>query len=73
MPYKNRIKLGFAGTPMVAFNHFSHIKRNNDFSIDFVLTQAEKKIGRGQNKSSESHFQSVKNCLLYTSDAADDL
>ena len=65
MPYKNRIKLGFAGTPMVAFNHFSHIKRNNDFSIDFVLTQAEKKIGRGQNKSSESHFQSVKNLNLF--------
>ena len=65
MPYKNPIKLGFAGTPMVAFNHFSHIKRNNDFSIDFVLTQAEKKIGRGQKKSFESHFQSVKNLNLF--------
>ena len=65
MPNKNPIKLGFAGTPMVAFNHFSHIKKNNDFSIDFILTHAEKKVGRGQKKSVESHFQSVKNLNLF--------
>lgn len=65
MPIKNVIKLGFAGTPMVAFNHFSHIIQSNNFSIDFVLTQAEKKAGRGQKKSFESHFQSVKNLNLF--------
>ena len=73
MPYKNPIKLGFAGTPIVAFNHFSHIKKNNDFSIDFILTQAEKKVGRGQKKSVESHFQSVKNLNLFKPEDLNDI
>ena len=46
-----KIKLGFAGTPEVAFAHFKHLFNDPNIDIKFVLTQPDKKSGRGLTKS----------------------
>ena len=51
---KNRkINIAFAGTPEIAFDIFEELS-NQDFQISFILTQTDKKAGRGgQLKSSK--------------------
>ena len=51
---KNRkINIAFAGTPEIAFDIFEELSKK-DFQISFILTQTDKKAGRGaQLKSSK--------------------
>ncbi|MFL2695445.1 MAG: methionyl-tRNA formyltransferase [Gammaproteobacteria bacterium] len=51
---KNRkINIAFAGTPEIAFDIFEELSKK-DFQINFILTQTDKKAGRGaQIKSSK--------------------
>ena len=44
---KTKIKVGFAGTPKIAFDIFSEILSSKDISTEFVLTQPDKSSGRG--------------------------
>ena len=46
-----KIKIGFAGTPEIAFAHFNHLLNSPDIDISFVLTQPSKKSGRGLEES----------------------
>jgi methionyl-tRNA formyltransferase len=44
---KNRkINIAFAGTPQISFDIFEELS-NQDFQINFILTQTDKKAGRG--------------------------
>jgi len=51
MAKHEKIKIGFAGTPEIAFAHFNHLLNDPDIDISFVLTQPNKKSGRGLEKS----------------------
>ncbi len=51
MAKDEKIKIGFAGTPEIAFAHFSHLLNSPDIDISFVLTQPNKKSGRGLEES----------------------
>ena len=44
---KTKIKIGFAGTPKIAFDIFSEIFSSKDIATEFVLTQPDKLSGRG--------------------------
>ena len=44
---KTKIKVGFAGTPKIAFDIFSEILSSKDISTEFVITQPDKLSGRG--------------------------
>ena len=44
---KTKIKVGFAGTPKIAFDIFSEIFSAKDISTEFVITQPDKLSGRG--------------------------
>ena len=57
MSKKNKLTIGFAGTPELAYRHFLKISESSDIDIRFVLTQPDKKTGRGQ-KTSNSLFKS---------------
>ena len=57
MSKKNKLTIGFAGTPELAYRHFLKISESSDIDIRFVLTQPDKKTGRGQ-KTSNSLFNS---------------
>ena len=46
-----KIKIGFAGTPEIAFAHFNHLLNSANIDIGFVLTQPNKKSGRGLEES----------------------
>ena len=56
MSKKNKLTIGFAGTPELAYRHFLKISKSSDIDIRFVLTQPDKKTGRGQ-KTSNSLFK----------------
>jgi len=51
MSKKNKLTIGFAGTPELAYRHFLKISESSDIDIRFVLTQPDKKTGRGQKPS----------------------
>ena len=51
MSKKNKLKIGFAGTPELAYRHFLKISESSDIDVKFVLTQPDKKTGRGQTTS----------------------
>ena len=51
MAKDEKIKIGFAGTPEIAFAHFNHLLNSPDINIGFVLTQPNKKSGRGLEES----------------------
>ena len=51
MAKDEKIKIGFAGTPEIAFAHFNHLLNSPDIDISFVLTQPSKKSGRGLEES----------------------
>ena len=48
---KTKIKIGFAGTPKVAFDIFREILLSEEISTEFVLTQPDKLSGRGLTTS----------------------
>ena len=51
MAKPEKIKIGFAGTPEIAFAHFNHLLNSANIDIGFVLTQPNKKSGRGLEES----------------------
>ena len=51
MAKDEKIKIGFAGTPEIAFAHFNHLLNSPDIDISFILTQPNKKSGRGLEES----------------------
>ena len=44
---QTKIKLGFAGTPQLAFEHFNELCSSETNDIKFVITQPSKPLGRG--------------------------
>lgn len=48
---KTQIKIGFAGTPKLAFDIFREILLSKEISTEFVLTQPDKLSGRGLTTS----------------------
>ena len=55
---KTKIRIGFAGTPKIAFDHFSKLLSSDKLSVQFVLTQPNKTAGRGLSKT-ESLFSEL--------------
>ena len=54
---KNRkINIAFAGTPEIAFDIFEELS-NKDFQINFILTQTDKKAGRGAQLRSSKFLE----------------
>ena len=51
MAKPEKVKIGFAGTPEVALDHFSCLDQNPNIDVNFVLTQPNKKKGRGLGES----------------------
>lgn len=49
-----KIKIGFAGTPELAFYHYQELAQDNEFEIQYILTQPVSKSGRGMLKSNYS-------------------
>jgi methionyl-tRNA formyltransferase len=60
---KTKIKVGFAGTPKIAFDIFSEIFSSKDISTEFVLTQPDKLSGRGLVVS-KSMFADIDNLMI---------
>ena len=50
---QTKIKLGFAGTPYLAFQHFQELCSAEHNEVKFILTQPTKRVGRGLR--SEEH------------------
>ena len=48
---KTKIRIGFAGTPKIAFDHLSKLLLSDKFSVEFILTQPNKAAGRGMSKN----------------------
>ena len=48
---KTKIRIGFAGTPKIAFDHLSKLLLSDNFSVEFILTQPNKAAGRGMSKN----------------------
>ena len=48
---KTKIRIGFAGTPKIAFDHLSKLLLSDKFSVEFILTQPNKSAGRGMSKT----------------------
>ena len=42
MAKPEKIKIGFAGTPEIAFAHFNHLLNSPNIDVGFVLTQPNK-------------------------------
>ena len=61
---KTKIKVGFAGTPKIAFDIFSEILSSKDISTEFVLTLPDKSSGRGL-VTSKSLFANIDNVPVY--------
>ena len=55
---KTKIRIGFAGTPKIAFDHLSKLLSSDKLSVQFVLTQPNKTAGRGLSKT-ESLFSEL--------------
>ncbi len=49
-----KIKIGFAGTPELAFYHYQELAQDKEFEIQYILTQPVSKSGRGMHKSNYS-------------------
>jgi methionyl-tRNA formyltransferase len=48
---KTKIRIGFAGTPKIAFDHLTKLLLSDKFSVEFILTQPNKSAGRGMSKT----------------------
>ncbi|MAK16341.1 MAG: methionyl-tRNA formyltransferase [Gammaproteobacteria bacterium] len=64
---KTKIKIGFAGTPKVAFDIFREILLSEEISTEFVLTQPDKLSGRGLT-TSKSLFENSDNLTVLQPD-----
>ena len=64
---KTKIKIGFAGTPKVAFDVFREILLSKEISTEFVLTQPDKLSGRGLT-TSKSLFENSDNLTVLQPD-----
>ncbi len=60
-----KIKLGFAGTPNVAFAHFSHLLNNPNIEFSFILTQPDKKSGRGLEESKSLFYKYAEEIAFF--------
>ena len=47
---KTKIRIGFAGTPKIAFDHLSKLLLSDKLSVEFILTQPNKAAGRGMSE-----------------------
>ena len=65
---KTKIKVGFAGTPKIAFDIFNEILLSNEISTEFVLTQPDKLSGRGLTESKSLFENSAKLPVLQPND-----
>ena len=63
---KNRkINIAFAGTPEIAFNIFEELSKK-DFQINFILTQTDKKAGRGAQLKSSKFLEKRRHIAFYS-------
>tara|TARA_X000000368_G_scaffold246779_1_gene194937 strand:- start:263 stop:1207 length:945 start_codon:yes stop_codon:yes gene_type:complete len=69
MAKPEKIKIGFAGTPEVAFAHFEYLQNNPHIDISFVLTQPNKKTGRGLGESKTLFSDIDKKVLVLQPDS----
>ena len=65
---KTKIKVGFAGTPKIAFDIFNEILLSDEISTEFVLTQPDKLSGRGLTASKSLFINSAKLPVLQPDD-----
>ena len=65
---KTKIKVGFAGTPKIAFDIFNEILLSDEISTEFVLTQPDKLSGRGLTASKSLFKNSAKLPVLQPDD-----
>ena len=65
---KTKIKVGFAGTPKIAFDIFNEILLSDEISTEFVLTQPDKLSGRGLTASKSLFTNSAKLPVLQPDD-----
>jgi len=65
---KTKIKVGFAGTPKIAFDIFNEIQLSKEISTEFVLTQPNKLSGRGLTTSKSLFESSAKLPVLQPND-----
>jgi len=72
MAKHEKIKIGFAGTPEIAFAHFNHLLNSPDIDINFVLTQPNKKSGRGLEESKTLFNDIDKNIPILQPDNLND-
>ncbi len=56
MKKNSNINIAFAGTPEISFDIFEELS-NQDFHINFILTQTDKKAGRGAQLKSSKFLQ----------------
>ena len=56
MKKNSSINIAFAGTPEISFDIFEELS-NQDFHINFILTQTDKKAGRGAQLKSSKFLQ----------------
>ena len=69
---QTKIKLGFAGTPHLAFEHFTELCSSETNDVKFVITQPSKPLGRGL-VSEESLFVGNKvNAPVFQPNSLDD-
>ena len=65
---KTKIRIGFAGTPKIAFDHLSKLLLSDKFSIEFILTQPNKSAGRGMSKTTSLFSDVAKKIPVFQFD-----
>ncbi len=69
---QTKIKLGFAGTPYLAFQHFQELCSSEHNEVKFILTQPTKRVGRGLSLEN-NYFQDIPpNIELFQPSSLDD-
>lgn len=69
---QTKIKLGFAGTPYLAFQHFQELCSAEHNEVKFILTQPTKRVGRGLSFEN-NYFQDIpSNIDLFQPSSLDD-
>lgn len=69
---QTKIKLGFAGTPYLAFQHFQELCSSEHNEVKFILTQPTKRVGRGLSLEN-NYFQDIPpNIDLFQPSSLDD-
>ena len=65
---KTKIRIGFAGTPKIAFAHLSKLLLSDKFSVEFILTQPNKTAGRGMSKTTSLFTELSKTIPVFQFD-----